>query len=97
MEGKKDERNTNLTSNLTLENRNKLQINGVIEVIRFNDTEIFLNTELGTLLIIGEELKMNKLDVQKGDVVITGTINSCVYSDKKKNKKGDSIFSKLFK
>lgn len=97
METKKEERKKILTSNLTLENRNKLQIDGVIEVIRFNDTEIFLNTELGTLLIKGEELKMNKLDVQKGDVVITGTINSCVYSSKEKSKSGNSIFSKLFK
>lgn len=97
MEVKKEERKNNLTSNLTLENRNKLQIDGVIEVIRFNDTEIFLNTELGTLLIKGEELKMNKLDVQKGDVIITGTINSCVYSSKEKSKNGNSVFSKLFK
>lgn len=86
-----------MNCNLLLESRKKLQITGVIEVIRFNEEEILLNTKLGTLLIKGENLKMNKLDVQAGEVFIVGGIDSCVYSDKHKAKSNEGILAKLFK
>lgn len=71
-------------SNATLEDRKRLVITGVIEVVRFNEEQINLNTSLGAVVIRGENLKMNKLDVQNGDVVVTGLINSIVYSGGKK-------------
>lgn len=56
-------------SSLSLENRKKLTLSGVIEVISFDEQKIDLTTNLGNLTIKGEELKMNKLDVQNGDVI----------------------------
>lgn len=97
MEVKKEMKIDNMKSNLILENRSKLQLDGVIEVIKFNEQEILLNTNLGGLTIKGEELKMNKLDVQNGHVNITGKINSCVYTSDEKSKNKDSIFARLFK
>lgn len=47
--------------------------------------------------IKGEGLRMNKLDVQNGDVIIIGKINSCAYSNSENKKDNESIFSKLFK
>ncbi|WP_153016305.1 sporulation protein YabP [Clostridium tepidiprofundi] len=84
-------------SNLFLENREKIESNGVIEVISFNEEEIVLNTKLGILKIEGEDLKMNKLDVHNGDISISGKINSCIYTSDKKSKNKESIFAKLFK
>lgn len=48
-----------------------------------------LNTKLGPLTIKGLGLKMNKLDVQNGDVIIVGEISAMIYSSKeiKKEKK----------
>lgn len=86
-------------SNLSLENRKKLILTGVVEVLSFDDEKILLNTCLGMLTIRGESLKMNKLDVQNGDVVIVGNIISLVYSGvgtgKKDNK--DGIIARLFR
>jgi len=82
---------------LTLENRKKLSLSGVIEVVSLTDEQIMLNTNLGSLTIKGEGLKMNKLDVQSGDMLITGLINSCIYVSKEFKKDKESIFSKLFK
>lgn len=84
-------------SNLTLENRKRLSLNGIIEVVSFNDDQIILNTSLGTLIIKGEGLRMNKLDVQNGDIMITGIINSCVYTNKESKQDKESIIAKLFK
>ncbi|KAJ50945.1 sporulation protein YabP [Clostridium tetanomorphum] len=84
-------------STLTMENRKRLFLNGVVEVVSFNEEQIILNTNLGTLHIKGEELKMNKLDVQNGEVIINGTINSCVYLNKEIKKEKEKLLSKLFK
>lgn len=84
-------------SNLSLENRKKLTLTGVVEVISFDDEKILLNTKLGALTIKGTNLKMNKLDVQNGDVIIIGEIYYMVYSGKEVKKEKDSIISRLFK
>lgn len=84
-------------SNLSLENRKKLTLSGVIEVISFDDEKIDLITNMGNLTIKGSDLKMNKLDVQNGDVVIVGCITSMVYTGKEIKKNKESIISKLFK
>lgn len=97
MEAKKEIRIEDKKSNLTLENRKKLLLNGVIEVISFNEEKILFNTNLGMLTIKGSGLKMNKLDVQNGDVVIVGTVDSCIYSGSEAKQDKESILSKLFK
>jgi len=84
-------------SNLALENRKRLTLSGVIEVISFDEQKIDLTTNLGNLTIRGEELKMNKLDVQNGDVIIAGSIASMVYNGKVSKKSHESIISRLFK
>ncbi|SMC28327.1 sporulation protein YabP [Clostridium acidisoli DSM 12555] len=93
MESKIEDKN----NNIILENRKKLSITGVNEVISFNDEIIILTTSLGTLTLKGKDLKMNKLDVQNGDVMITGKINSFVYSEKENFKNKDSILNRLFR
>ncbi|QAT41448.1 sporulation protein YabP [Clostridium sp. JN-9] len=84
-------------SSLKLDNRKRLSLSGVVEVISFNDENIILNTNLGTLTVKGEGLKMNKLDVQNGEVMITGIVNSCIYTTNEVKKDKDSIISRLFK
>lgn len=87
----------NKKSNLMLENRNKLMLTGVVEVINFDDKTIALDTNLGTLTIRGQELKMQKLDVQNGDVAIIGRINSCIYTTTESKKDNESIIARLFR
>lgn len=82
---------------LSLENRRRLVLTGIIEVISFNEDQIVLNTNLGTLNIKGKDLKMNKLDVQNGDVIIIGTVNSCVYISNEPKKKKHNLIWKMFK
>ena len=83
-------------SSLSLENRKKLTLTGIVEVISFDDQKISLNTKLGNLSIKGEGLKMNKLDVQNGDVIITGTILSMISSGKNVVKDKENIIKRIF-
>ncbi|SJT98241.1 sporulation protein YabP [Clostridioides difficile] len=79
MENKDENKLNDRNSNLSLENRQKLILSGVIEVISFDSQKIDLTTVLGNLSIKGSDLKMNKLDVKNGDVIINGSIDSMVY------------------
>ena len=81
--------------NLILECRKKLT--GIVEVISFDEEKIMLNTKLGPLTIKGLGLKMNKLDVQNGDVIIVGEISAMIYSSKEIKKEKESIIGRLFK
>jgi sporulation protein YabP len=97
VETKKEVRIEDRKSNLILENRKKLVLTGVVEVISFDEEKILLNTTQGMLTIRGNELKMNKLDVQNGDVVIVGTVNSFTYTGSEVKQDKESILAKLFK
>lgn len=97
MESKKDIKIEEKKSNLTLDSRKNLTLNGVIEVISFDEEKILLNTCVGMLTIKGQELKMNKLDVQNGDIAITGMVDSFTYSGLKPKKDEEGILKKLFK
>ena len=83
-----------------LENREKLNISGVKDVLSFDDQMVILETELGLLTIKGENLRINKLSIDTLDVSIDGMINSLNYSavgDNKKITKGNSFINKIFK
>ena len=97
MENKDENKLNDKNSNLSLENRQKLILSGVIEVISFDSQKIDLTTVLGNLSIKGADLKMNKLDVKNGDVIINGSIDSMIYSGKEVKKSKESIISRLFK
>ena len=66
----------NCIQNLILENREKLSISGVLDVLSFDDQIVILETELGMLTIKGDDLRINKLSIDTQDVIIEGNINS---------------------
>ena len=68
--------------NVILENRKKLTLTGIKDVLSFDDEIIVLESELGLLNIKGRDLKVNKISVETGDVIIEGTIRMFEYSDK---------------
>ena len=97
MEKRADNNIQDNKSSLNLENRRKLTISGVVEVMNFDEEKIELATKLGNLTIKGVELKMNKLDVQNGDVIIMGSISAMIYNGKVSKKNSGSLLNKLFK
>ena len=81
---------------LSLENRKKLYLTGVTEIYSFRETEAEFATENGSLQITGEGMHMEKLDLDKGEVSLTGFIISLYYPDEiTREKRG--FFSRLIK
>ena len=88
--------NSSTIQNLVLENREKLTISGVIDVLSFDDQIVILETELGMLNIKGDDLRINKLSIDTQDVIIEGNIGSLTYNEKEE-KKNESLLGKIFK
>lgn len=89
----------NTFQNLFLENREKLNVTGIRDVLSFDDQIIIAETELGLLTIKGENLKINKLSLDTSDFIVEGYINSLTYSNSSPSgsKKAQSILGKIFK
>ena len=96
-EDRKLTNNTNVIQNLVLENREKLSISGVLDVLSFDDQVVIVETELGLLTIKGENLRINKLSIDTSEVVVEGEIYNLAYSENDINQKGTNIFNKIFK
>ena len=89
--------NTNIIQNLVLENRNRLNISGVLDVLSFDDQIIIVDTELGMLTVKGDNLRINKLSIDTSEVIVEGEIISLAYSNKDLDKKNESFLGKIFK
>lgn len=95
-----DERNpvkTGVIQNLILENREKLSISGVIDVLSFDDQVVMIETELGLLTVKGEEIRINKLSIDTSEVIVEGNISHLSYSEKNQEKSKGSLIGKIFK
>lgn len=86
-----------IIQNIVLENREKLNITGVLDVLSFDDQIIILETELGLLHVKGNDLKINKLSIDSSEVIVEGNITSINYSDKHQEKGGTTLLGKIFK
>lgn len=82
---------------LTLTNRGALSLNGVVDVISFDLNEVLLETEAGMLTVKGQDLHVNHLTLEKGEVEISGNVDSLLYADVSSyGQKAESFFGRLF-
>lgn len=88
---------TGVIQNLILENRGKLSISGVNDVLSFDDQVVMVETELGLLTVKGENIRINKLSIDTSEVIVEGSISYLAYSDKELEKNKGSLISKIFK
>lgn len=89
--------NNNVIQNLVLENREKLSISGVLDVLSFDDQVVIVETELGLLTVKGDNLRINKLSLDTSEVVVEGEIYNLAYSENDLDKKTSGILGKIFK
>ena len=72
--------------NIFLENRKKLNVTGVLDVLNFDEQIITVETELGVLVVKGSDLKLNKYNLDDTELSIEVEINSITYENKANHK-----------
>lgn len=80
--------------NIILENRERLSVSGVSEVISFDENEVSLVTSMGVLTVGGQELHVEKLNLEVGELSIAGRVEAVVYEDEQQRRRG--FWSRLF-
>ena len=80
---------------ILLEEREQLSVSGVEEVESFDENTIVMLTSRGTLVVRGEELHIEKLSLDGGDLRVEGAIDSLTYEDGGRERGG--LFARLFR
>lgn len=80
---------------LLISDRRSVGIEGVLEVESFDDEEVVFQTSAGTLLIRGSGLHIKSLNLESGNAVLEGHLDSLEYEEVKEKKKG--LFNKMFR
>ena len=81
--------------NLILEGRKKLQLGGVKDCRAFSEQLVVLETEMGTLKVKGERLKIESFSVETGELFMHGRIVALGYFEAGKGH--TKLTAKLFR
>lgn len=80
-----------------IDSREKIIISAVEDVDSFNEIEVILLTNHGFITVTGEDLHINKLNLDDGQLVVEGKIQSVDYADHEEERTKRGVFSKMFR
>lgn len=78
---------------LNMEGRAKLSVTGVDDVSGFDENLIVLTTVLGDLTIRGQQLHIDRIDLDAGQLEVRGSIQELSYDEPARS---GSVWSRLF-
>lgn len=81
---------------ISLTGRESGLVTGVKDVISFEAEEVVLDTEMGVLVIHGSDLRVTRLTVEKGEVDLSGNVDSLVYARSSLAEEKGGLFRRLF-
>lgn len=81
---------------VVMEERSSLSVSGVSDVERFDENEIVMSTSKGTLVVAGENLHIEKLSLDGGDLKVEGDIDSLTYEEDRRDR-GGSLLARLLR
>ena len=79
---------------VVLESKQRAIITGVEDVDSFNENEIIFLTSVGMMTILGQDLHINKLNLDDGQLIIDGVIDCVDYSDHDEVRKKKGMFKR---
>ncbi len=81
---------------LVMTGREKIVVSGVEDVDSFDDDKVIAYTTEGVMTVKGAEFRINRLNVEAGELEIEGEIDSIEYADGHKSDKG-GFLGKIFR
>ena len=80
-----------LKHDVMLKSRTKLEMTGINDVTRYDENEIIVISNNSSLSIEGENLKIERFDSEKGELIVNGLVSGIFYFGKE-NKKKKALF-----
>ncbi|HWR09448.1 sporulation protein YabP [Sporomusa sp.] len=73
---------------LTLVDREELNVDGVVSLGSYDEKEIIMETEQGMLIIKGDGLNIKQLNLEQGNIIVEGMVKGIIYEDEQRQRKG---------
>ncbi|MGO5095456.1 sporulation protein YabP [Agathobaculum sp. LCP25S3_E8] len=89
-----EDRNREMPHNIILEGREKLSISGVLDVQSFDEEQVLLETVRGMVVVRGQGLHVERLQLEAGELIVEGEIGLIEYDDSVQPR--SSWFKRLF-
>ncbi len=89
-----EDRNREMPHNIILEGREKLSISGVVDVQSFDEEQVLLETVRGMVVVRGQGLHVERLQLEAGELILEGEIGLIEYDDSAQPR--GSWFGRLF-
>lgn len=87
----------NYNHTVNIYDRKTISLSGIKKINNFDETEFYIESIMGPIIIKGEQLELIKIDTFKGCLNIKGKISSINYLEENKKIKTDNIMARLFK
>ncbi|MGE5528741.1 MAG: YabP/YqfC family sporulation protein [Patescibacteria group bacterium] len=81
----------------TLVGRGHLTLDGTRNVVSFSPEEILLETTAGAMVIKGEDLHIQQLNLDEGRIVVNGLFASLAYAGEGLARKGKSLIGRFLR
>lgn len=78
---------------ISLTEREKMSISGVLDVSGFDDSIVILSTSQGELTVRGEGLHIDRIDLETGQLEVQGRVQELRYDESAPNR---SVWTRLF-
>lgn len=88
------EENLRVNHNIIVEDRKKMTLTGVKDVLSFDEETVVLDTSLGRLTVKGAGLHIINFDTKSGDLSAEGRLYALVYTTEEKS---GGFFSRVFR
>ncbi|MCL2578318.1 MAG: sporulation protein YabP [Defluviitaleaceae bacterium] len=82
---------------LTIDRRESITVSGVTDVISFDEESVIGETEMGVIIIRGVNLHVKKINLENGELSVTGEIDGVTYENPGAAGKSKSFIGRLFK
>lgn len=92
-----EEKRPPMSHKISFTNRRQGLLTGVLDVLSFDEKLVVLKSQCGVLTLKGEEMHVKQLDLEKGELEMTGKVDQVIYTEEGSigRKKGKSVLKRL--
>ncbi len=95
MTNEKDRAAVEMPHSVTIDDRERMTVTGVTEVLSFDEQLVVLETANEQLTVQGSDMHIEKLNLDNGELSLSGTIAAIEYSDGVSARRA-GLWSRLF-
>jgi len=82
---------------LQVDRRERVLITGLIDVISFDEESVIGETEMGVIIIKGGNLHVSRINLESGELAVSGEIDGITYENPGGSAKAKSLLGRMFK